>query len=380
MAVDEPLITREEHQPTMKKRSTVPLIIVLCMLIITTLATTVLVHNDNYKTVLAALGMRRDADTTTAEEQTVPSGSEKSGDSTVNETVPSQEASELVNDKELIIDDLQKIGPIGLNNLNTYANQISRQYGMDIAFFLTTNDYAPRQKLGAYSRERWSDIQNGFVLVHDIDGKLWSMVSFGKAERIITSEIEDRLWAVYDAEDAYYSGAQAFLKEAEEILKQSAPLLATLDNDPDSLDLLVDEAKLLSSVEASVLRKRLETLSARWKNDIVIVTVDSTGVKTPMVFADDWFDDNGYGQGANNSGLLLLISMEERDWWISTCGYSITAFTDAGIEYIGKKMTANGLSTGDYAKAFNCFADYCAMFFAEAATGTPYDKGHLPQS
>ena len=97
-----------------------------------------------------------------------------------------------------------------------------------------------------------------------------------------------------------------------------------------------------------------------------------------MEYADDFFDYNGYGQGSNRDGLLLLISMEERDWWISTCGYAITAFTDAGIEYIGEQITSY-LSDGDYASAFEEFAVQCDLFVKQARTGDPFDTHNLPK-
>ena len=172
------------------------------------------------------------------------------------------------------------------------------------------------------------------------------------------------------------------------LLLFALPALAVPANvlrDPASLSLMVDEAALLSAAEAAALREKLEVLSAKWKNDIVIVTVNSTGGAKPMDFADDWFDYNGYGQATtgditDGDGLLLLISMEEQDWWISTKGYSIYAFTDAGIEFLGKQLKADGLSDGDYAKAFGGFADWCDKFFERAQAGSPYDKGTLPKT
>ncbi|MCL2107465.1 MAG: TPM domain-containing protein [Oscillospiraceae bacterium] len=144
--------------------------------------------------------------------------------------------------------------------------------------------------------------------------------------------------------------------------------------------LLVDEAGLLSESEAAALEEKLAALSAQWKNDIVIVTVDSTGGASPEAFADDWFDYGGYGQGESYDGLLLLLDMDTRDWHISTCGGAIDAFTDAGIEFLGKRLIADGLSDGEYAAAFNGFADWCGQFLARAETGRPYDRGSLPRT
>ena len=141
---------------------------------------------------------------------------------------------------------------------------------------------------------------------------------------------------------------------------------------------LVDNAGLLTSYEASELLAELDEISVRQQADIVVVTVDSLDGKTPMEYADDFYDYNGYGFGDAKDGVLLLISMENRDWWISTTGYGITALTDAGIEYISERFLAY-LGDGDYAQAFATYARLCDEFFTQAKTGKPYDVGNMPR-
>lgn len=75
---------------------------------------------------------------------------------------------------------------------------------------------------------------------------------------------------------------------------------------------------------------------------------------------------------------MLLISVEDNDWYISTCGYGITVFTDAGIEYIGKQIKGD-LSDSNFAGAFDKFADLCDDFITQARTGEPYDVKNLPK-
>ena len=137
---------------------------------------------------------------------------------------------------------------------------------------------------------------------------------------------------------------------------------------------LADEAGLFSGTECTAIEKRLDELSTEYGLDVVIVTTDSTGNRSPMEYADDYFDYNDYAP----DGVLLLISMEEGDWWISTTGYGITAFTDAGIEYIGEKVVPY-LSDGEYAEGFSVFADLCDQFLAQAKTGDPFDTHNLPK-
>jgi uncharacterized protein len=142
--------------------------------------------------------------------------------------------------------------------------------------------------------------------------------------------------------------------------------------------LVCDGADLLTAFEEAALLSKLESISASSNMDVVVVTVDSIGNKSPRDYADDFYDENGYGQGSGYDGLLLLVSMEECDWYISTCGYAITVFTDAGLEYIAEQFVPF-LSDGEYAEAFDEFAKQCENFIAQAKTGDPYDHHNLPK-
>lgn len=140
----------------------------------------------------------------------------------------------------------------------------------------------------------------------------------------------------------------------------------------------VDEAGLLTGSEGSELLEQLNEISERQQVDVVIVTVNSLEGASAMEYADDFYDVNGYGFGNEKDGILFLISMEERDWYISTSGFGITAFTDAGLQYI-VDMILSDLSEGDYAWAFTTFAEMCDDYITEAKTGKPYDVDHLPK-
>lgn len=137
---------------------------------------------------------------------------------------------------------------------------------------------------------------------------------------------------------------------------------------------LADEAGLLSDADCASIEKQLDAISAQYGLDIVIVTTESTGSSTPMEYADDYFDYNDY----TPDGVLLLVSIEDGDWWISTAGYGIQAFTDAGIAYIGETIVPY-LSEGEYAQAFTVFTDLCGQFLAQAKSGDPFDTHNLPK-
>lgn len=141
---------------------------------------------------------------------------------------------------------------------------------------------------------------------------------------------------------------------------------------------LVDSAGLLDSYERANVTEKLDTLSDRLQFDIVILTVDSIGYKTPREYADDYYDSHSYGYGSEYDGILMLVSMQERDWYITTCGYGIYAFTDAGLNYIEDEIVYY-LSEGSYEDAFLTFADTCERFVLKAREGSPYDYNDMPK-
>lgn len=140
-----------------------------------------------------------------------------------------------------------------------------------------------------------------------------------------------------------------------------------------------DLADLLTDSEEAALLQKLDEISQRQKVDVTVATVNNLdGYNSAAEYADAVYEYCKYGYGDQKDGLLLLISMEDRDWAISTCGYGITAFTDAGIEYIMGQIKPD-LSDGNYVVAFDTYADLCDEFITQARNGSPFDKGNLPR-
>ncbi len=158
----------------------------------------------------------------------------------------------------------------------------------------------------------------------------------------------------------------------------AAPALAVQDGFLNENVRVQDSAELLTESEESTLAAKLDEIRIRQKVDVVVVTTKTLNGQTPQAYADDYFDYNGFGYGENRDGVLLLISIEESDWYISTHGYAITAFTDAGIKYIGEQMQGE-LSNGDFSGAFDTFAGLSDEFITQAKEGNPYDTSNMPK-
>lgn len=131
---------------------------------------------------------------------------------------------------------------------------------------------------------------------------------------------------------------------------------------------VVDMAGLLTVSEISALTNTLDDIHEAWGMDVVIVTTDDLQGLDASTYADDYYDYNGYGE----DGILLLVSMAERQWAISTAGYGIYVFTDAGIDYMAEQFLPD-LSDGDYTEAFATFAELCETYIYRAYTDSPYD-------
>lgn len=120
------------------------------------------------------------------------------------------------------------------------------------------------------------------------------------------------------------------------------------------LPMVIDSAGLMDSEEQAALEDAAQELRVQLEMDVVILTVNSLGGISAQNLADSYYDENGYGYGDRYSGILFLLAMEEREWYISTCGDAIYVFTDYSIDRIGEEVVPY-LSEGRYYDGFSKF-------------------------
>lgn len=141
-------------------------------------------------------------------------------------------------------------------------------------------------------------------------------------------------------------------------------------NEPGT-PLIVDNANLLSSDEKADLTAKAHQLKAEYQMDVVILTVNTTDGQSPQHYAESYYDRNGYAK----DGILLLLSTEERDWYICTTGKARDIFTNRVIDRLGDTFVPY-LSGGDYADGFHTFLDTLPEYFT---TQTPISAAHTIQ-
>lgn len=93
-----------------------------------------------------------------------------------------------------------------------------------------------------------------------------------------------------------------------------------------------DFARLFTSDEVMELENTIASATADTGYDFVVLTSNDVGGKSSIAYADDFYDENGFGTGEDFSGLLYFIDMDNRVPTISTCGEMIDIITDARLE------------------------------------------------
>jgi len=139
----------------------------------------------------------------------------------------------------------------------------------------------------------------------------------------------------------------------------------------------IDETGLLTASEARELTAKLDAISERHEFDVVVAVVESLGGKNVRLYAADFYEQKGFGFGRNLDGIILLLSMEYREYAFVTTGYGLKAFTDPGQVYL-EKLFLPYLKADDYFTAFMAFADAADDFLIKAEAGAPYGAGNIP--
>lgn len=146
----------------------------------------------------------------------------------------------------------------------------------------------------------------------------------------------------------------------------TVPLLASADISKDIASLpserqqplLVDEGDILTDEEEATLLQELERISAEQQCDVAVIIPRSLGYKSAETFTEDFYDQYGYGQGTTKDGVMLMVCMEERDYYFDSAGAAQDWF-DLNTKLRIEDVFLDDLSAGRYLSAFLSFASSC---------------------
>ena len=146
-----------------------------------------------------------------------------------------------------------------------------------------------------------------------------------------------------------------------------------IDEGPVEYYRAIDEAGLLSEYELDSLRSTLDSISERYNTNVCVITVSSLEGYSAEATAD-YYQEELY----QTEGILLLVSIGDREWHMTTGGRGIQTFTDYGLEYL-ENCFLDDLSGGYYYDAFTAYARGAEYLLQFEESGEPYDIYSAPK-
>ena len=140
-----------------------------------------------------------------------------------------------------------------------------------------------------------------------------------------------------------------------------------------------DEADLFSDSQEQDLEEKCHSYAQETGADLVILTVDDAQGKSSEAYADDFYDEGGFGFGEEATGAILLIDMDNRMIYISTCGEAIYYMTDARIEEVLNTMD-KPMANEAYYKAADIFLEKTRAFLLKDPYARPTLKDRFMAS
>ena len=136
-----------------------------------------------------------------------------------------------------------------------------------------------------------------------------------------------------------------------------------------------DTELLLTDSEWTSLEEQAEQTSRLYQCAVYFITVDDYtyyGDGSIYEVAKEIYQAYDLGWGQERSGVLLLLSMAQRDYTLIAYGYGNTAFTDYGKDYLSEQFLDN-FAEDDWAGGCRDYLDTCGELLTMARSGEPLD-------
>ena len=269
-----------------------------------------------------------------------------------------------------------------LTELNNIAQTIYDETGIE-CFFAGTD--ADPDIINYADTLLDSSMQGENGMIFAITDSSWYYTAMGDRAGYLSDSEIDEIWAEMTAEDnySYYDSVKDYFQYINSRMYAALGVTANLSSYgiyngsaiPDSRlkPLLVDDAGILSSGEYSQLLAKLEEISARLQIDVAVVTIRTLGGQNLVNYTDDYYDYNGYGQGASRSGILLLLVMDVRRDHVTTTGDCERIFSYDGLDSLMTDVEQNYFASDEWYDGFMRYAELCDTFVTKYdETGEPY--------
>ena len=278
-----------------------------------------------------------------------------------------------------------------LNDQHLALGELSQKTGVqfEMYFMTCTDEPIPMDALGEVLYENKEQQPEEYVAVllqvgQDDTGWYldetypWGMIAKGSIaqdtafmsalEVILDSLITTDNWSGPLAEDQMVATltATALVEAADQLLaEQSAP----------ATPYVIDDARLLTIEQRQELNAYAEKITETYGMGIYIMSVEDfhNYGEEPQIFDVLWnyYHDNSLGYGADRQGMILMLSMAERDFATFFYGedteYAFNSFGQAQLE----NYFLDDFGSDDWYDGFMDFLTASEDFMAKAAAGEP---------
>ena len=192
----------------------------------------------------------------------------------------------------------------------------------------------------------------------------------------IKNEDMDKADAVYDSNIQENSGTGEYNNNITDSEQQVGGDYNTENtnnnqNTKQGVDrLVVDNAGLLTDEEIQELINKTAPIAENEAFDIAIVTVDTFGNTSLEDYTNDFYDNNGY----QKNGIMLLLSMNERQWHMTTTGSAIESINDEALDDISTVFLPF-FSRNEYYKGFDEYISKVIEIMGYADNSTNNEQG-----
>ena len=180
--------------------------------------------------------------------------------------------------------------------------------------------------------------------------------------------------------ETYYPEVYESLDFDEEEM-DSNPIEEVYIHNESTVDLsdvsVIDSTLNLSEEEIDSLNTKLDELRNTYQMGVYIRIYDSyidAGFDSIQAYSEYIYHDENLGFGTDQDGLLLLLTMNEREYDLTAYGLGNDAFTDYGRDKLVDHMI-DDLSDDRMYDAMNTYSKNCNEYLSLYQKGTPYDVG-----
>ena len=136
--------------------------------------------------------------------------------------------------------------------------------------------------------------------------------------------------------------------------------------------MVVDIPDILTDEEEKEFDNRAWEMTQKYGCAVYIMITDTLEGYEAWEYNEMLHSELSLGYGEEKSAVILLLSMEERQYDLMAHGYGNTAFTDYGKDVMAERFL-DDFANDDWYAGFCSYLDTCEEFLELAASGEPFD-------